>query len=203
VEGIESICAPLSDLKLRARELTSAGISLVTLLNKREAHLNRENEALKLEALNSAITQELNRVKLSEDSMSREHSQTNFVLSATNLAVGAIKAASGNLNRKDVAAYLLSNQAVEQVTFGNALICVGPNGLPDDVRVVCISKLARDKRRHESRIVGDLRQHGCLLFREEEFSLLISRVTDGIKEGRLNLPIPKDKLPIVTLSGEH
>ena len=203
MEGIESICARLSDLKLRARELTSASVSLVTLLNEQADHLNREIEALKLEEVHSAITQELNRVKLCEDSMSREHSRTNFILSVTNLAMGAIKAASGNLNKKDVAAYLLSNKAVEQVTFGNALICVGPKGLPDDVRVVCISKLARDKRRHESRIVGDLRQHGCLLFREEEFSLLISRVTDGIKEGRLNLPIPKDKLPIVTLSGKH
>jgi len=200
VEDLNSLRSHLNALKLQVRELTSAGLSLITLLTGEAERLSREDEALRLEALLSSIRRQLNRIRLNEDTASYDHSRTNLILSATNLAMGVIKAASRNTNKEDVSDYLLNSPAMEQVPFGTVLICIGPEGLPDDVRVVSVSQLAREASRHESEIISELLQHGGLLLKEEIFLLLISKLMDGIRKGRLHLPISGDKLSQVNLS---
>jgi len=49
-----------------------------------------------------------------------------------------------------------------------------------------ISQLARESRRHESQTISELRQYGCLPLVEEAFLLLISKVMDGIRDGRFS-----------------
>ena len=97
--------------------------------------------------------------------------------------------------------YFLSSSAKGKYLFGKVLVAIGPAGLPDDVRVVSISKLVRESNRRESQIISELRHHGCILLEEEAFLLLISKVMDGIQKGRLHLPISGDKLSQVNLSG--
>ena len=63
-----------------------------------------------------------------------------------------------------------------------------------------ISAMPRESSRHESEIISELLRHGGLLLEEEVFLLLISKVMDGIQEGRLHLPISGDKLSQVNLS---
>lgn len=200
MEDLNSLRSHLNDLKLQVRELTSAGLSLITLLAGEANRLSREDEALRLEALRSSIRQQLNRVKLSENSASYGYSQTNLILSLTNLGVCSIKAVSGNKQLQAISDNVLKSFTNEQRPFGRVLVCIGPGGLPDDVRVVSISQLARESNRHESQIISELRHHGCILLEEGAFLLLISKVMDGIREGRLHLPISGDKLSQVNLS---
>lgn len=43
---------------------------------------------------------------------------------------------------------------------------------------------------------------GCLLFREEAFSLLIDRLIGAVHEGKLHLPVSRDKLIEITELGK-
>jgi hypothetical protein len=78
------------------------------------------------------------------------------------------------------------------------MVCIGPNGLPDDVKVVSISQLARELNRPEPEIIDKLQDDGHLLFSEHVFSLLIDRLVGDIREGRLSLPISRNKLAKIT-----
>lgn len=200
MEDLNSLRSHLNDLKLQVGELTSAGLSLITLLTKESDRLSREDEALLVEALQSSIRQQLREVKLDEESASCGYSHTNLIQSLPSLVVGTIKAVSGNRQMDAVTNYFLSSSAKGKYPFGKVLVAIGPAGLPDDVRVVSISKLARESSRYESQIISELRQRGYLLLEEEAFSQLTNILLDAVRKGRLRLPIPRDKLSKVTLS---
>jgi hypothetical protein len=90
--------------------------------------------------------------------------------------------------------HLLRNLGGKRLPFGMVRVCIGPEGLPDDVGVVSISELARQSNRQESEVISELRERGHLLFSEEAFSRLIDRLTSDVQEGRLLLPVPTEKL---------
>lgn len=74
------------------------------------------------------------------------------------------------------------------------MVRVGPKGLPDDVKAVSISQLARDSNRPEPEIVNRLQEEGYLLFSEEVFSSLIDRLITYVRQGKLCLPASRETL---------
>jgi len=203
VESLNSFHTHLENLYQQARKLTSTGLSLMTLFAEEANRLNREDEALRLKALYSSIRQQLDLAKRSEDAASYGHSQANLIFSLGGLALGSIvKRASKNKRLSAFADYLLESPPNKERPFGSVLVCMGPEGLPDDVRVVSISKLARESNRQESEVIHELQETGCLLFSEKKFSLLIDRLIDDVREGRLCLPISREKLSKITASSK-
>ena len=195
MEGLNSFHTYLKNLKHQARRLTSTCLSLIALFAQEANRLNREDEASRLKALYSSIRQQLDLAKWSEDSASYGHSKADLISSLGGLALGGIvKRVSKNKRLSAFADYLLESPINKELPFGSVLVCIGLKGLPDDVRVVSISKLARESNRPESEVIHELQECGCLLFSEKEFSLLIDRLIDDVREGRLCLPISGEKL---------
>ena len=203
MEGLTPHNTYMKNLKHQARRLTSVGLSLITLFAEEANRLNREDEALRLKALYSSIKQLLDLAKRSEDAASYGHSKADLISSLGGLALGSIvKRASKNKRLSAFADYLLESPPNKERPFGSVLVCMGPEGLPDDVRVVSISKLARESNRQESEVIHELQETGCLLFSEKELSLLIDRLIDDVREGRLCLPISREKLSGITASNK-
>ena len=203
MEGITTHSTYLKDLLSRARRLTSSAISLSAMFTEESDHLNRWDEASRLKALYSVIRQQLDRAERSEDAASYGHSQGNLIVSLGGLAVGSlIKMASRNKQLSASADYLLKGLGNEKRPFGLVLICIGPKGLPDDAEVVSISRLARESNRVESEVVGALQEGGYLLLSEKAFSLLVDKLIEDVREGRLRLPVSREKLSEITASGE-
>jgi hypothetical protein len=203
MEGLTPHNTYLKNLKHQTRRLTSAGLSLIALFAEEANRLSREDEALRLKALYSSIRQQLDLAKRSEDAASYGHSQAGLIFSLGGLAAsGIIGMVSKNKRRSATAGRLLQSLNNEQPPFGRVLVCIDPEGLPDDVRVISISKLARESNRPESEVICELQERGCLLFSEKEFSLLIDRLVDDVREGRLCLPISREKLFDITLQSK-
>ena len=78
--------------------------------------------------------------------------------------------------------------------FGKVMVRVGPKGLPDDAKAISISHLARDSNRLEPEVVNGLQGNGYLLFSEEVFSSLIDKLVADVRQGKLRLPVPREKL---------
>jgi hypothetical protein len=195
MESLKSFHEHLENLQHQARILTSTGLSLITLFAGETNRLSREDEASRLIALYSSIRQRLERVKRNEDSASYGHSQANLMLSLGRLAAsGVLGMVSENRQLSTMSGYLLQGLGNKQRPFGKVLVCIGPKGLPDDLRVVSISRLARESNQDEPEVVNELQERGYLPFNEKEFSLLIGKLIDNILKGRLRLPIPKEKL---------
>lgn len=203
MEGLNSLHTHLKNLHHQARRLTSTGLSLITLFAREANRLNREDEASRLKALYSFIKQQLDRAKSSEDVASDGHIQAGLISSLGGLALGGIvKQVSKNKRISAFADHLFEMPTSEERPFGTVLICIGPMGLPDDVRVVCISKLARESNRPESGVIKEMQEPGCLLFDEKAFSLLIDRLVDDVRNGRLRLPISRETLSQVMMSSK-
>jgi len=195
MESLTPNSAYLKDLRHQARQLSAASLSLSNLFFEEAVRLDWRDEASRLEALYLSIRQQLDGARRDEAAASRGHSEARVMISLGGLVVGgAIKMASENKQLLAFSDRLLKGLGGEQRPFGTVLICVGRKGIPDDVQVVSISRLARELNREESEIINELRIRGCLLFGEEAFSLLINRLTDDVQEGRLSLPISTEKL---------
>jgi len=201
VEGLTPHDTYLKNLLRQARRLTSSAFSLSAIFAKEANRLSREDEASRLKALYFSITQQLNQAKCCEDAASYGYSQASLLISLGGLAVsGTIKVLSKNKQLSAFADYLFKSPTNKERPFGLVLICIGPKGLPDDVGVVSISQLARESSRQESEIINKLQEGGYLLFSEKAFSLLIDRLVDDVREGRLRLPISTQKLAEIKTS---
>jgi len=200
MESLNSLHTHVKNLKHQAKRLTSTCLALITLFAQEANRLNREDEASRLKALYSYIRQQLDRAKSSEDIASDGHIQAGLISSLGASALGGIvKQVSKNKRISAFADHLFESPNSEESSFGTVLVCIGPMGLPDDVRVVCISKLARESNRPESEVINELQEHDCLLFSEKAFTLLIDRLVDDVREGRLRLPVSRETLSQVMI----
>lgn len=193
----------LESLRSKARNLSLTGLSLTNLLAEEVGRLNRHDEAVRLKVLHSSVRQQLDEAKSMECAARHGYSQANLIVSLGGLAIGGmIKMASKNKQLSAFADYLLKSPTDKERPFGLLLVCIGPRGLPDDAGVVSISRLARESNRPDSEIINKLQEGGYLLLNEKVFSLLIDRLIDDVREGRLRLPVSREKLSEITASGE-
>lgn len=203
MEGIKTHHTNLKALHSRLRRLTSSALSLAAVLAEQADRLGHWDEASCLKTSYLLIKQQLEQVKRSEDAASYGRSHANLAVSLGGLAVGGlIKMASRNEQLSAFADSLLDGLGNKERPFGLVLICIGPKGLPDGVEVVSISRLARDSNRDESEVIVTLRESGNLLLSEKAFSLLIDRLIEDVREGRLRLPVSREKLSEITLSNK-
>jgi len=201
MESLKSFLGHLESLQGKAKNLTATGLALTNLFAEEASRLNRWDEASRLRTLYFSIRRQMDWVKGTEDAANYGYSQANLIVSLGGLAVGGmIKMASKNKQFSAFADYLLKSPANKERPFGLILIYIGPKGLPDDAGVVSISQLARESNRPESEIINKLQEGGYLLFNEKTFSLLIDRLMDDVREGRLRLPISTQKFAEIKTS---
>lgn len=200
MESLRSFHDHLGNLQHQARKLTSAGLSLTPLFAEEAKRLSREDEASRLRVLYRAVVAHLDRVKRDEGSESYAQSQINLQASVIALAMNAGRAIISKNNRLSRISDSLKSAGIKKLPFGNVLVCVGPKGLPDDVGVVSISRLARESNRDASEVINELKKRGCLLLSKETLSLLIDKLVDDVREGRLRLPISGEKLSDIKTS---
>ena len=186
--------AYLKNLRSQVGKLTAASLSLSNMFAEEAVRLSWREEASRLRALYLTIRQQLDWEKRSEDVASYGHTKNNLMFSLGGLAVRTVRMLSKNKRLQAISDELLNNLGGEQYPFGRVLICVGPKGMPDDVQVVSISRLARESKREEFKVIDELQRHGCLLFNEKVFSFLIDKLACDVQEGKMHLPVSREKL---------
>ena len=192
----------LEDLRSETKALIQGASALNGLFDKEEARLKREDEASSLRAVCRTIVEQLERIKWSESSACYGDTRANLIFSLTGLAAKIVVAATTKSQRAwNIVSNVFDTEGQKR-PFGTVTVCIGPKGLPDDVRVASISQLARESNRPQTEIVSKLQDDGYLLFSEEAFSLLIQRLIGAGREGKLHLPVSRDKLVEITGLGK-
>jgi len=187
----------LENSQSQAKKLTETELALNALFAGEETRLEWEDEASSLKALYRTIVEQLDRMKYSESSACYGDTKANLAFSVTRLAAKIIVATTKNQGAWNVVNNIFDTEGHKK-PFSKVMVCVGPKGLSDDARAVSISQLARESNRSEPEIMNKLQDDGYLLFSEEAFSLLIDRLIYDVREGRLSLPISRDKLAEIT-----
>ncbi len=195
MEDLVSFHAYLKNLGHQAGILAEAAVSLSKSFQAEADRLTREDGVQRLKSIHATVVEELLEAELLEASASNEDSKANLRFSIT----GNIAKVIAAITTEDKLVRNIVNQAFDRNAgkerpYGMLMVCVGPKGMPDDVRVVSMSRLARESNRLERQVVGDLEGQGSLLFSEKAFSLLIEKLIGDVREGRLALPISTEKL---------
>jgi len=195
MDDLKPLHSQLEGLQSETKNLTKTSLALNTLFAREKTRIKWKDEASNLGAIYRAIVEQFQRLKEVEASASLGHSQAKLVLFPIGLVVTTMIAKENRLSAMED--YLLKAKADKQ-PFGLVMVRIGPKGLPDDVEVVSISQLARESHRPQPEIMNELQDDGYLLFTEEAFSLLIDRLIADVREGKLRLPVSRDKLAEIT-----
>jgi hypothetical protein len=190
--GLRPFQDRLKDLQPQGKRLIETMFALNALFAEEEIRQKREDEASILMTVRCAIVEQVRELKHSETSASLGHSQGNLAVFPIRLAAAGIFLK--NSPPSATMDYLLRGPNDRHRPFGTVMVCVGPKGLPDDVRAVSISKSARESNQLEFEIVKGLRENGYLLCGEETFSYLIDRLVADVRQGELCLPVSRKKI---------
>lgn len=192
MESLKSFHDRLKNLQSEGKKLIEARLALNALFVEEEIRQKREDGVSILMMVRCAIVEQLQRLRHLETSASYGHSQANLALFPAGLALTAMFSKS-NLPSA-IADYLRRGPGDRHGPFGMVMVRVGPKGLPDDAKAISISQSARDSDRLEPEIVNRLQKDGYLLFSEEVFSSLIDKLVADVLQGKLSLPVSKEKL---------
>lgn len=195
MEGLESFHIYLKNFQHQAGILAEAVVSLSKSFEAEADRLTIEDGVRRLKEIQATVVSELERLRQMEDAASNNSRRAILRFEVVGLAARIIVAASTeNRRTRNFVNQVFDTDANKKPPYGTVMVCVGPNSLPDDVRVVSISGLARESNRPESEITQKLQKGGCLLFSQERFSHLIDRLVIDARAGRLYLPIPIETL---------
>jgi hypothetical protein len=192
MENLKSFHDHLENSQSQAKKLAETELALDARFTQEETRLKREDEVSILMAVRCDIVEQLQWLKHAEASANYAHSQANLVLFPVGLLVTAMVSKGNRMSA--ITDYLLRGPADRQQPFGLVMVCIGLKGLPDDARAVSISQLARESNRTEPEIVNRLQEDGYLLFSEEVFSSLIDKLVADVRQGKLRLPVSREKL---------
>lgn len=201
MEGLESFHAYVKNLCHQAGILAEASVSLSKSFEMEADRLTREDGAHRLKAIHAAVVEKLEWAKQLESAASYGYTKASWPFSIAGSVVKIIVAATENQRARNFVNEVFDTDANKKRPFGTVMVCVGLKGLPDDVRVVSISELARKSNLSDSETIQELQKRGYLLFSQEAFSRLIDKLVIDVREGRLHLPISSEKLLEVGTSG--
>ena len=192
--SLDSVRTDLKNIHDQAQMLTAAVISLNNAFEAESIRLIRQEAVHRLKMMRTTITGDLERIRNSESTAKYGQTKADAVFSLTG---GAIKLLTGaltdNQRTRNFVNNVFSTDTHNTPTFGTVMVCVGPKGLPGDVRAISVSELARKSNRLEAEIIRELRKQGVLILSEETFCSLIDQLTKGVLEGNLVLPVPTVK----------
>ncbi len=195
MESLDSARTSLKNIHDHAQILTAAVITLNDSFEAESDRLTRQEAIHHLKIIRTTIKEDLERIRNSENTAKYGQTKADVVFSLTG---GAIKLLTGvltdNQQTRNFVNNVFSTSHHNTPTFGTVMVCVGPKGLPCDVRVISVSELARKSNRLESNITRELREKGDLILSEEAFGSLIEKLVSRIREEGLALPVPIEKI---------
>ena len=142
---------------------------------------------------------EVENTRLMELEAQKVFYQSKMIYGPTAFAFSWLFAARNNRNDALLKGVEAANSVMSKKSpFGSVFIAIGKEGLPEDVKVVSISRLARESKKSELDVKVNLQTNGYLLMTPEAFIQILDKAERGIHGGTISLPIDIDKLKPVT-----
>jgi len=179
----------------QARKQRSALELLTGVFSNEAQRLFRYDQAICLRRLKARVMHEVSNTLEQETTASNAFTKTALVMGAAEFALGGLVAAMFRSRRVfSVSTYLAQGELSKTKPFGTVLVAVGHGGLPNDVEVVSLSRLARESGRLESDIEAALQTSGYLLMTPQTFSNVLDELKCKVLNGSLSLPVAGEQL---------
>ena len=186
----------LVELARKAQVLQAAVDTLTHALDSEALHLQRLDQAASLRSLRARVESEVADVQHAEIAGHLGSTKGKLVAGAVNLALGSLAAAllRPQANPLSFAARLAGHALADREPYGRVVVAIGPRGVPDDVRVVSVSGLARELGQPEKSVLAALSKAGCLVFDPQAFYRALQELEENVLQGTLALPVAPTQL---------
>lgn len=195
METIEIYRRKMEDLLRQAREQRAALKPLSDSLERESKWLFRYDQSVRLRYLKASI---MHKVSDALEDEARASSAfpvgdlvTGVMAFTTSLGIMAI---TGQKKKPWILELLLNNKQSRRRPFGKVLLALGPQGLPDGVEVITLSRLAREGGVSESEASDELQAKGHILMTPEDFYSFLGRLEPKVLDGTISLPVSLEQI---------
>jgi hypothetical protein len=185
-------------LRCEVRALADALGVLDKAFAQEAEHLRRQDQAQCLDDLRARLTQETAEIQRAESAASYSFTKDRFI---SGLAKG-IGASLGSLVRPTrehplaIGARYAADKWRKSAPFKTVAVAVGPKGIPDDVRTVSLSGVARETGRTESEVRAAIESRDYRIMMPEEFLWFLGKLKDKVLVGTASLPFIEARLKL-------
>ena len=183
-------------LRYRARAQVDALAALKEVFAQEAVHLDRHDQARRLDALKVRVAQEVSDIQSIERAAAYGFNQAMLGIGLAKLVIGGLFVAATRSREHPLSTATQWAQSDFQrtATFGTVVVAVGSGGMPDDVTVISVSRQARESGRSESEIMSTLEVQGYRLMMSEIFPNVLNELKEKVLKGILALPVTASSL---------
>ena len=196
MEGVNGYRQRLEVSRLQVRLQVNALEAIKEVLGQEADYLRRHDQADCLDALRIRISQQVSAIQSMETASAWGFTKGTFISAGIRFVVGSVIAAVARTSEHPLltGARLGADELAKTAPFGAVAVAVGSGGIPDDVRVVPLSRWAREQNRCESEIAAALEANGYRLMVPEAFSAVLEELKEKVLKGVLVLPVSTSSL---------
>jgi hypothetical protein len=191
----------IEELRCEIKALAEAVVTLDKAFAWEADHLRRYDQAQCLDDLSARLTQEIAEIQRAESVASYSFTKGRFV-SGLAKALGAslgIVASHANENPLIIGARYAADEWKKSAPFGTVARAVGPKGIPGDVRVVSLSRVARETGKAEFEVRAALEGRGYRIMMPDEFLGSLGELKDKVLKGTATLPFIEARFSLKVL----
>lgn len=191
MESMSARSQRMEALRCRTRELTDALGVLGKAFAQEAELLHRHDQARGLDELEKRVAQEAEDSRHMERVASHELRKARLISGATKFALGTLAAALAGSREQPlyVGARLARGDFRRADPFGTVLVAVGLGGMPGDVKVISVSRLARESSLSESQTVASVEAQGYRLMPPETFFSVLAELKKNVLDGAVTVPM--------------
>ena len=157
--------------------------------------LIRHDQVARLSIFKSRIMEEVENIRRMESASQFGSTKGALLGGGVVFSIGSlIAAAKGRKDAFDIGARMAVSVLSRKVPFGKVFITIGRKGFPEDVKVISVSRLARESNRSESEVKASLKDKGYLLITPEQFAELLDQVKQAVLDGSVCLPLARSEV---------
>ncbi len=195
MENIKVYRQRVEELLRRAREQREALKLINDSLVRESKRLYRYDQSTRLRYLKIYIIQRVNNARGDEIRASSKFPVDDLLTFTMKFALGeGIMAMTKQEGKDSFLTRLINNEQPKQRPFGKVTVEIGPEGLPDGVEVVTISRLARRYGISESEVEKELQAKGYILMKSDDFCNLIDKLERKVLDGTVSLPVSQEQI---------
>ncbi len=203
METINDFEIRIKEMRLEIVDQNEAVDELATSIQHNKQQLDQHDQIACLQTLRARILKEVENTRCMELTAQRGSYKSNIFYGLTAFVAGGLFAARNNRNDALLKGVEAANSVISKKSpFGSVFIAIGKEGLPKDVEVVPISRLARESHKSELDVRVSLQAKGYLIITPEAFMQVLDKAERGIHRGTISLPMDIDKLKLVTYAME-
>lgn len=190
MEGIADFEKWVGAMRLELGQQQDTARRLAVAFTETDTRLVRHDQVARLGVLKSRINKEVEDIEQMEAAAQTGYAKGTLLNSGLTFALGSLfMKAIGHKDSLKIGAQMAGSALSRKIPFGTVLIGIGKEGIPEDVKVVPVSRLARESKIGEADVEASLKHVGYLLMTPGVFTQALEKVKNEILDGSLSLPI--------------